>query len=192
MGRTLEQSLVRNLLEHPEGRRWRLQDIGVLALWLDDRRTARLHVWTPDDAVGEPLVHDHPFDFASTVVVGELVNTRYREDPDGEEYVRERYAPGNEDDRRVDTVRLVGTSETLRAGARYRQLASELHDSRQVPGTVTVLHFDDVFDDLPELTTCRRHENPWVSGQARSATRDEVARITSTALALLDDLRVGA
>ena len=184
MGPPVEQAQVRDILERALDHPWRMQDIGVLGLWLDDRKTSRLHVWTPDDAIGDPLVHDHPFDFTSTVVVGELVNTRYVEDPSGREYVRERYSPGNEDDRRADTVRLVGTSETLRAGARYRQVASELHDSRQVPGTVTVLHFDEVFADLPELTTCRPLHRRWVSGRARTATHEEVQRITAMALAL--------
>ncbi len=187
LGHTLEETLVRNLLEHAADYPWRIQDIGVLGLWLDETRSYRLHVWNPDGAVGEPPIHDHPFDFTSTVVVGELVNTRYVEDSNGAEYVRERYVPGREDDRRVDTVRLLGTSETLRAGTRYRQLAHELHDSRQIPGTVTVLQFEHVSDDLPEVSACRRPGTPWVTGQARTPTPDEVKRITATALALFDD-----
>jgi hypothetical protein len=186
---SLEQTLVRNILEHAGDFSWRMQDIGVLGLRLDDQRRYRLHVWDPEGALGEPPVHDHPYDFTSTVVVGELTNTRYVEDPDGAEYVRERYSRGDESDRRSDTVRLVGTAETLGAGARYRQSARELHDSRQVPGTVTVLRFDRVLDDLPELTVCRRPGTPWVSGEARPATRDEVKRITAAALARFDDRR---
>jgi hypothetical protein len=90
MGQTLEQTLVRNILEHAADYPWRVQNIGVLGLWLDDRREYRLNVWNPDGALDDPPVHDHPFDFTSTVIVGELVNTRYVEDPGGREYVRER------------------------------------------------------------------------------------------------------
>lgn len=183
---TLEQTLVRNLLEHAADYPWRIQDIGVLGLWLDEARSYRLHVWHRESAVAEPPIHDHPFDFTSSVIVGELVNTRYVEDPNGPEYVRERYVPGHEDDRRVDAVRLLGTSETLRAGARYRQVAHELHNSQQVPGTVTVLHFEHMSDDLPEVSACRRPGTPWVTGQARTPSSDEVKRITATALALFD------
>jgi len=179
------QTLVRNILERAAVCPWRIQDIGVLSLRLDDRREFRLHVWDPDGADGDPPVHDHPFDFTSTVVVGELVNTRYVEDPNGAEYVRERYSPGNERDRRRDTVRLVGTPETLGAGSGYRQSAHELHDSRQVQGTVTVLRFERTFDDR-ELTVCRRPGTQWVAGQARAATPDEVQRITAPALAQFD------
>ncbi|WP_426573963.1 hypothetical protein [Aquihabitans sp. McL0605] len=177
---------MRNILEHAAGLPWRVQDTGVLGLWLDEQRRYRLHVWDPEGAIGDPPIHDHPFDFTSTVIVGELVNTRYVEDPGGTELLRERYSPDDEDDRRADTVRLVGTSEILRAGDRYRQLAPELHDSRQVPGTTTVLHFDEVLDALPEFTSCRRPGTPWVSGRARPATPDEVGRITAAALALFD------
>jgi hypothetical protein len=192
MGQNLEQTLARNILEHAADYPWRVQNIGVLGLWLDDQREYRLHVWDPDGAIGDPPVHDHPFDFTSTVIAGELVNTRYVEDPGGREYLRERYSPGNENDRRADTVRLVGSPETLRAGDRYRQLAHELHDSRQVPGTVTVLHFEHAVDDRSELTVCRRPDTPWVSGHARSATPDEVMRITAAALALFDAPQPGA
>jgi hypothetical protein len=83
-----------------------------LALRLDDRREYRLHVLDPDGAIGDPPGHDHPFDFTSTVIVGELVHTRYIEDASGAEYLREQCSPGNEDDRRSDTVRLVGASAT--------------------------------------------------------------------------------
>ena len=186
MGRTLEQTLVRNILERAADHPWRVQDTGVLAMWLDDQREYRLHVWDPDGAIGDPPLHDHPVDFTSTVIVGKIINTRYVEDPSGPEYVRERYAPGNEHDRRADAVRLVGSATALCAGDRYRQVAHEVHDSRQLPGTVTVVHFEDVIDNGRELTVCRRPGTPWVSGHARSATPDEVKRITASALALFD------
>jgi hypothetical protein len=186
MGQTLEQTLVRNILEHAANFPWRLQDIGVLSLRLDDTREYRLHVWVPDRAVGDPPIHDHPVGFTSTVIVGELVNTRYVEDPRGVEYLRERSTPGDDDHRRADTVRLVGVPETLRPGDRYRQSAHELHDSRQVPGTVTALRFERALDDATELTVCRRPGAPWVSAHARPATHDEVKHITAAALARFD------
>ncbi len=66
-----------------------------------------------------------------------------------------------------------------------------MHDSRQLPGTVTVVHFEGVIDNGRELTVCRRPGTPWVSGHARSATPDEVKRITASALALFDVPRSG-
>jgi hypothetical protein len=180
---TVDVVQVREILEHAGDHPWKLQDLGVLSIWLDGRRERRLHVWDPAGAVGDPPIHDHPFDFTSTVVVGELVNTRFVEDDRGEEFLRERYVPNHEDDRRADTVRLVGVAETLRAGDRYHQRAHELHTSQQMTGSVTVLHFEQFVDDLPELTVCRRHGTPWLSSRAREATPEEVQRITSAALA---------
>jgi hypothetical protein len=177
---SLHHALVRTILEHAEDYPWVIQDIGLLGLRLDDRREYRLHVWGPSYRVGEPPVHDHPFDFTSTIIAGEMTNTRYDEHPSGAEYRRVRYSPPNEDDRRTDTVRLVGTSTTLEAGGQYSQLAHELHDSRQLPGTVTIIR--RAFNDVPELTVCSRNDGTWVSGRSRPAAPDEVKRITATAL----------
>ena len=187
MDRALDEAGVRTILEHAADHPWRLQGVGLLALRLDDRRERRLHVWDPDGCIGDPPIHDHPYDFTSTVVVGELINTRYVEDPSGEELRRERYATSDEGDRRADTVRLVGTSTVLGPGDRYRQLAAELHDSRQAPGTVTILSCE--WRDRPELTVCLRPGAPWVSGQARPATPDEITRITAAALDRFASLR---
>lgn len=170
---------------------WRIQDIGVMSRWLDDRRTLRLHVWDRPLVAGDPPIHDHPFDFTSTVVAGELVDTCYVEDPAGVEYVRERYAPGDETNRTADTVRLAGTSTTLRAGATYHHRAPDLHDSRQVQGTVTVLRVDRWCHDASALTVCRRPGAEWVSGWSRPAAEGEVRRIAAAALAQLASASLG-
>ena len=176
----LDRTLVRNTLEHPTEHGWTMQDIGVLALWLDDRREYRLHVWDPDSCTGDPPVHDHPFGFTSTVIVGELVNTRYTEDPNGVEYSRHRYRPGDEDDRRTDSVRLTAIATTLSPGDRYHQLSTELHSSHQTTGTVTLMRFGPL--EERELTVCLEPGAPWVSGGSRPATACEVKRITGAAL----------
>ena len=182
MAHTLNQAFVRTILEHAGSYPWRLQGVGLLGLRLDGRREYRLHIWDPDSVVGDPPIHDHPYDFTSTVVVGELTNTRYAEDLDGDEYCRERYSPGAENDRRRDTVRLVGTSTTFGPGDRYHQVADELHDSRQTSGTVSIIRCRWL--DRPELTVCLRPGAPWVSEQARPATQQEIHRITTAALDL--------
>ncbi|HET6964169.1 MAG TPA: hypothetical protein VFH58_05310 [Acidimicrobiales bacterium] len=180
-GSTLDKRLVRTILQHPDGYPWKLQDIGLLGLTLDERREYRLHVWDPAYMVGEPPVHDHPFDFTSTVIVGELTNSVYREDPAGTGYYRWRYTLSAEDERTMDTVTLAATATTLREGDHYAQAAHELHDSRQLPGTVTLIR--RAFDEVSRLTVCYRQESAWVSGQARPATRNEVRDITGKALA---------
>jgi hypothetical protein len=178
---SLTQALVRKILEHPDEYPWTMQDLGLLGLRLDDRREYRLHVWDRTCSVGEPPVHDHPYDFTSVVVAGEMTNTRYVEDPAGTEYQRVRYTPPDEDARKTDTVKLSAAATTVTAGDEYSQRADELHDSRQVPGTVTIIRMS--FRDLPVLTVCTPGDAPWVSGRSRPPTPDELETITSAALA---------
>ena len=116
MDNAREQALVRTILEYAEDYPWKMQDFGLLGLWLDEHREHRLHVWDPGSSLADLPVHDHPFDFSSTVVVGEMTNTRYDEDSDGVEYHRVRYLPSNEDERVADTIRLSGAPTTFTAG----------------------------------------------------------------------------
>jgi hypothetical protein len=177
---SMTRALVRTMLEHAEDLPWRMQEIGLLGVRLDDRREHRLHVWAPSCSSGEPPVHDHPYDFTSTVVAGEITNTRYEEDAAGLEHVRTRYRIGDEDARRIDSVRLTGAATTFGAGQRYSQRAHELHDSRQLPGTVTVIRCRPVA--VNELTVCTVGEAGWMSGQARPATPEEIEELTAAAL----------
>lgn len=180
MSETLTKALVLAILQHAEDFPWRMQDIGLMSLRLDDQRMYRLHLWNPSDNVGDPPIHDHPYDFTSTIIVGELTNTRYEEDPRGDEYARFRYSPPAEDLRRSDTVRLSSTATTFTEAGQYRQLAQGLHASWQQPGTVTAIRCTWV--DAPELTVCLRDEASWQSGQARDATREEVKMVAAKAL----------
>ncbi len=182
MDDALNRTLVQTILQHAEDFPWRMQDIGLLGLRLDERREYRLHVWDASRMDGEPPIHDHPFDFTSTIVAGEMTNTRYEVDPAGEEYTRFRYSPPDEEARRSDVVRLSATATTFTEGGQYRQLAPELHASQQQPGTVTVIRRS--FVDVAELTVCLREDAPWQSGHARPATSEEVKRLTAKALEL--------
>jgi hypothetical protein len=180
MSETLSKALVLTMLQHAEDFHWRMQDIGLMGLRLDDRREYRLHVWDPSNCVGEPPIHDHPYDFTSTIIAGELTNHRYEEDPAGDEYVRFRYSPGAEGERRSDAVRLSSTATTFTEGNQHRQLAHDLHASWQQPGTVTAIRC--LWVEAPELTVCVQDDGSWRSGQGRDATREEIKSFTAKAL----------
>jgi len=180
LSETLSKALVLMLLQHAEDFPWRMQDIGLMGLRLDNRREYRLHVWDPSYCFGESPIHDHPYDFTSTIVAGELTNTRYEEDSAGLEYVRVRYSPSAEDERRSDTVRLSSTATILTEGDQYRHLAHELHASWQKPGTVTAIRCSWV--EARELTVCLRDGGSWHSGQSRDATREEIKGFAAKAL----------
>jgi hypothetical protein len=177
----LTKPLVHTILQHAEDYPWVMQDIGLLGLRLDDRREYRLHVWDPTFSLEEdPPIHDHPFDFTSVIIAGEMHNTRYEVDLAGAEYTRFRYAPSDEDARTADVVRLSGTTTTYREEGSYDQLAQELHDSRQLPGTVTMIR--RTFRDISQLSVCLKGHDTWVSGQSRPATSEEIKAIASKAL----------
>jgi hypothetical protein len=180
MSETLSKALVQTMLQHAEELPWRMQDIGLMGLRLDDRREYRLHIWDPSSCIEEPPVHDHPYDFTSTIIAGALTNTRYEEDSAGDEYVRFRYSPGAEDERRSDAVRLSSTATVFTEGNQYRQLAHELHASWQQPGTVTAIRCSWV--EAPELTVCVRDEGAWRSARGRDATYEEIKSFTAKAL----------
>ncbi len=181
MTETLNKALVLTILRHAEDFPWRItHEIGLLGLRLDDRRECRLHVWDSTGNVEDPPVHNHPYDFTSRIIVGELTNTRYEEDPAGDEYLRFRYPPAAEALRRSDTVTLSAAATTFTEGGQYGQLAHELHASWQLPGTVTVIRCSWV--DASDLTVCLRDASSWRSGQARDATRDEIKTVVSKAL----------
>jgi len=180
MSETPSKALVLTMLQHAEGFPWRMLDIGLMGLRLDDRREYRLHIWDPSCCLGEPPIHDHPYDFTSTIIAGEMTNVRYEEDPAGDEYVRFRYPLGAEENRRSDGVRLSSTAITFTEGSQYRQLSGELHASWQQPGTVTLIRCSWIA--VPELTVCFQDAGSWRSGQGRDATRDEMKSFAAKAL----------
>ena len=180
MNERLSKALILTILQHAEDFPWRVQDIGLMSLRLDDRREYRLHIWDPTYCVEEPPIHDHPYDFTSTIIAGVMTNTRYEEDPAGDEYVRFRFPLGAEGERWSDSVRLSSTATIFNRGDRYHQIAPQLHASRQQPGTVTAIRCQWVTS--PELTVCVRDEGRWRSGQAREATREEVKGFAAKAL----------
>jgi hypothetical protein len=180
MHETLSKALVLTILRHAEDFPWRMQEIGLMSLRLDDRREYRLHVWGPSDWDGEPPVHDHPYHFTSTVMAGEMTDTVFEVDPAGDEYVRFRYSPGAEGERHSDAVRLSAKRTIFNEGSQYHHLAHDLHTSWQEPGTVTAIRCQWV--ETPELTVCVRDEGSWRSGQGRAATRQEIKGFTAKAL----------
>jgi hypothetical protein len=176
----LTKALVFSILRHAEDFPWRIQDIGLMGLRLDERREYRLHVWNASMSAEDPPIHDHPYDFTSAIVVGELTNTRYVENSAGDEHIRFRYSLPDEEQRRSDRVRLSAAAATLREGDEYGQLAHELHASWQQPGTVTLIRCS--WGAARELTVCTRQEASWRSGLARDATPGEVRSMTAKAL----------
>ena len=119
-----DQALVRTILEHAADYPWRMQEIGLLGLRLDDRRRVPTPRVGPERALGDPPVHDHPSTSRPRSSSGEMTNTRTRRIRPASSTAACATRPSNEDDRRRDTVRLSGVATTFTAGRQYHQLGA--------------------------------------------------------------------
>lgn len=187
------KSVVREVLEWKPFHMWTLQGFGMLRTNVG---ADRIHVWDKNFAVeGVTTVHDHPWDFSSIVVAGKIVNRRYRlvdaytwRGPTAPSHHQQRIvcglnggAAGEPTDVRLDCV----AEETLEPGDVYFQESGEIHESIPEDGTVTVI--------TRRYKTDTEHAHvffplgtKWVSAIPRAATRDEVAAMTSKAIARLE------
>lgn len=186
----INKLLVKNILEKADQYNWTLQGLGMLRLYLSDE--VRLHVW--DDRYKVPNVsalHDHPWDFESTIIAGAV--NQYRYDIAYPFYGTEGLLPawmvtikcgvGAEVLTGARAVFLHRHSKEMYVeGDKYTQRSEEIHESLPLRGTVTIV----------ERKFCGNRENArvfymegseWVSAEPRPATREEVRRITEHALA---------
>lgn len=176
--------LVRDALEFPDRRTWTMQGLGMLRTYLQD--DVRLHVWDPARGNGASPVHTHPWDFVSYVVAGRLTNIRYSEDVLGRglPHFRRTIRPGEQLEV-IGADELVGlrrlSEDVVRERGWYFQDASEIHESRPDPGTVTLIKRHR--RNLPD--TARTYYplgQQWSSGEPRAATPEEVRDICRLAL----------
>lgn len=184
---------------------WTLQGFGMLRLYLSRDKSMRLHVW--DDRYAVPHVsemHDHPWDFDSVVVTGEVRNHRFRQmipnektEPllafdyfrreQGLEMFRRQTIRCGEGGCEVggleDVVLRREPEEIVRAGRSYRQAANEIHVSRPLRGSVTIVKRTVPEGGDPDFAhVFIEPGQPWVSAEPRLATPEEIAAITGTAL----------
>ena len=184
----ITETKVRDVLAHPFDHQWTLQGFGMLRTYLDDEHVERLNIWDPDTAVDEvSTIHDHPWDFDSTIVRGELHNQRFvitdEHDVYGAAYQASRLVPGPGGGLIAGTTTTVTLGrlaiECYRPGETYHMDAPELHESLPSRGCVTVNR--RTFLERDEATVCWPADGAWVSAEPRPATRDEVTRFITYA-----------
>lgn len=184
---------IREILEHPEDRHWTIQGFGMLRLYLDGCHIKRLHIWDPVMAVENVSpIHDHPWDFVSEIISGQMTNVLYRElrltDPTElhdvtYKAVQIRCGEGGGPVEEPHFTRLrVRSRVVYNAGEGYSQHAEELHDSFPERGTVTVIR-RTFRENNTELARVFWQGGDWVSAEPRPATPDEVDHFTRLALA---------
>lgn len=179
--------LVKNILQHPHGFDWSVQGLGMLRVYLEPE--VRLHVWDRQLLVpGASPLHDHPWDFTSSIIAGRMVNTRFERMPDGSDVgeiwncVEIKCGEGAHVVGDPKLVKLVRQGpEVYTAGEFYAQGAQEIHWSLPEDGTVTICN--RVFKkDRDHAHVFWRGRGRWVDAEPRKATAVEVEGVTLRAL----------
>lgn len=183
------ESQVRDVLDHPFEHAWTIQGLGMLRTYLDPWEVERLHIWDTGTAVEDvSTIHDHPWDFRSRIVAGEIRNQRFVIDGSelAAEFLTAKIRCGAGGGLISDPVPVRICSEGVERygpGDQYSQRAPELHESFPSRGAVTVIS-REFRTDRDVATVCWR-TGEWVSAEPRPATRAEVEHFIGLARAVL-------
>jgi hypothetical protein len=182
----LLQEFAKGILETADQRRWTIQGLGMLRTYLGGG--TRLHIW--DDRFAVPDVsemHNHPWNLFSFVCSGLIRNQRFEYSPSGQLYKRQMLfcgAGGGLKGEPEDTTLELTTDEFLFPGDSYEQRAEEIHQSKPIRGTVTIVHRTVPQGGSPDLASVFWGPGAdWVSAEPKPAEDHEIAAIVSEALA---------
>lgn len=183
----LLRPFIRHVLRHPRDFDWSVQGFGMLRCYFEADKRFRLNIWDSSIAVpGVSILHDHPWDFTSYIISGHFMNSRFQEctDPIGKEWMIQKIKTG-------EGGGPVGAPSTIRlqempmehyyTGDIYKQSAEEIHASFYEDGTVTLNDRIRREDGEHALVLWPVGEE-WVDAEPRSATEEEIVRITQNAL----------
>jgi hypothetical protein len=186
------RQMVRNILEHPDEHEWTMQGLGMLRTYVN--KELRMHVWHNNYATVTPETgsahHTHPWDFSAYIVTGQMDNVRFRAplDQDSildiEEYDRVliQCGPTGCIDGKPERVLLTRMQpERYTPGDSYMQLKDEVHFSKPLDGTVTLIH-RKFYPDTERAYVLGPVGKVYINAGARPATPIEVHAITTAAL----------
>lgn len=175
-----KKMLVKAILEHATVFNWSLQGFGMLRLHLSDE--IRLNVWDRRYRVPNvSLIHNHPWNFESTVIAGSLHNVRYCSGTTPYSFGLIKPGPGGGLLQELGIVNLDNCfPEIYREGDSYTQYHDEIHISQPTDGTVTLNLRTRVGEDTAHVYWPSGTD--WVSAEPRKATDAEVNDITGAAL----------
>jgi hypothetical protein len=185
------RATVKGILEHATVYRgWTLQGLGMLRLRFDNR--FRLHVWSHEHRVPDvTVIHDHPWNFISHVISGEIENILYGvvdpADGVGEPYIEQEIVCGPKgcEIGGPVPVNLVERDRAMFLGGQdYAQNKYEVHESRPSDGAVSLIETWTAGASSDRAHVYYRVSDRWVSAEPRPATEEEVRGITRKALAV--------
>lgn len=181
------------ILDHATDYEWSVHGFGLLRLYI--RNLGRLHVW--DSALRYPnvsMIHNHSWDLKSTVVSGQIINTRYTTEPPyegyntpGMVYHGKRLITGynTRDVVSLDNCKLYRRSiDRLTAGDEYSQLAHEIHETNADDGTVSLMARKE--DENGQADVYWPAWTEWGTAKPRVAEPAEVMAVVTRALVRLE------
>lgn len=189
--------LVRHILAHADQYDWSIQGFGLLRLYLPG--DARLHIWDHARSYQDvSMIHDHiQWGLTSTVVAGQLTNTRYLELPaqryglpityinntEWELYNWATFKAGFDAKQLHDPDKIwlkAMKPEIYMPGDSYHQEPREIHETAAQPGTVTVMQkFPS--EDAVNARIFWPVGMTWGTAAPRPATAEEVSHFVKLA-----------
>jgi len=185
-----ERDLVKNILLHAPQYEWSLQGFGMFRLYLSRER--RLHVWDSRFTKHNvSTIHNHPWDFASTVISGSLVDVSYKKIESYQFATHHRLrivcGPGGGPASEPDTCFLKKfDSRLILPGESYALAAKQIHETKPADGSITIIE-RRFREDTEHAEVFYPVLESWVSAEPRPATQDEIAMMSAKALRVLDD-----
>jgi len=180
--RDMDRNYAKKILDKYEDYQWSVQGFGMLRAYLDPEQIFRIHVWIPSvlrvDQVSD--LHDHPWDFQSKVVWGELINRRYEVKPNPlGVHRRQLMQPGVGakligDPQPCDLLQV--QEETYFTGGFYSQKADEIHRT-EVPTTAISIIKRRFRKTRERAYTFHQGGRPWVSAKPRPSNHEEVKKL---------------
>lgn len=184
------RALVYSILLKPSQHTWTVQGFGMLRTYIGRGKEHRLNVWHNDLSVPNvSTIHDHPWHFASWILNGQMLNTRFVEAStdligvgDLFEYMTIKCGEGGGPEGLVQTTRLMPVEqERYRAGGFYAQQSHEIHTTYFEDGTVT-LNERVMLADCDHARVFWPAGKRWVDAEPRRATLQEIQMATRAAL----------
>lgn len=204
------RGMVKHFLDRRSNYEWSLQGFGMLRAYVT--RELRLHVW--DSRYAIPMVstiHDHPWNFTSKVISGEIRDQTYRafSKSDAEQFGAISFGENGlqpyrcqriicgprptdieglshflkaQDTGNAELMFLMrGRETTLRAGGIYYHDADDVHSSWAEEGTITLIK-REFLANTEHARVFWPTGSEWVSAEPRKATAEERDAIIDNAL----------
>ena len=187
---TFLRPLVANTLAAPSTE-WTVQGFGFLRTYFGPSfapKHFRLNLWDHRFTVPNvSTIHDHPWDFKSLIVAGEIINQRYsmammRNGEFTHHFTTIKTGEGGGMMEKAEIEACVlnpKREEVYHPGDIYRQKASTIHETIFEDGTVTL---NERVGDTQHARVFWPFGTDWVDARPRPATADEVRYATRYSL----------